>query len=82
MRSHILKWSKIVSSQNFIPDTHDYYWIDFLFPEGKRIPVDAKKTHTCLQSFLLKFDYENMSVYKGLAGIGLSLMHTLNDRNM
>ena len=73
---HASKWNVLVKGAHQLYDAHECYWIDFLFPEGERIPVDIEKTQSWLNSYLQNFDYENMSVYKGLTGVGLAIMST------
>ena len=75
------KWSGLISEDQLSSDVTDCYWIDFLFPEGERIPVDVENIHSWLQSFLQQFDYERLSIYKGLAGIGLAIINKQNNNN-
>ena len=70
------KWSKLTPEHLQIIETYDYYWIDFLFQKGARIPIDAEKIHTWLhQSFLEQFNFEKIAMHKGLAGICFALMN-------
>ena len=69
------KWSKIVPDQYQILENHDCYWIDFLFPEGEKIPIDIERIQAWLQSFLHQFNFEQIAIYKGLAGICLAIMN-------
>ena len=73
----ISKWNNLIPEQYKLNDIHDCYWIDFLFPEGERIPVDTEKINIWLKAFLQNFDCERLSIYKGLSGVGLALMNKL-----
>ena len=76
------KWSKLLESRNELTLTPDCYWIDFIFPDGEKAIVNTEKTYAWIQSFLNRLDYEMISIYKGLAGIGLATMTSLNDRRL
>ena len=61
------RWNKLQVVTSRPLDMIYSRWIDFLFPEGKRIVPD-----TISPKQFEQIDYHSLSIYQGLAGIGLS----------
>ena len=73
-----LKWSKLILDEFKLIDVPDCYWIDFIFPEGERIQVDANEICIWVKNCLNQYDSDKMYIYKGMAGIGLAIINKLN----
>ena len=72
-----MKWSKLIPDEYQPDDIPDCCWIDFIFPKGERIPVDIDKINMWIRDCLDQFNSDKMYLYKGLTGIGLSIINKL-----
>ena len=70
-----MKWNKLIPDEYQPVDIPDCYWIDFIFPKGERIPVDIEEVNLWVKDCISRFDSERMYLYKGLTGIGLSILN-------
>ena len=77
-RQQSFKWSKLMPDEFKLTEVPDCYWIDFIFSEGERIPVDTDEIRMWVKNCLNQFDSDKMYLYKGLTGIGLALINKLN----
>ena len=73
------KWTELLSDsliENSEPNSlYDKQFVNFLFDRGMNFPVDINEIYSLMRDLQnQQLNYNNLSIYKGLAGIGLAIM--------
>jgi lantibiotic modifying enzyme len=64
----------VLSEIEDLDKTYAECYIDFLFPQGKKLGQIPKTLYQSLSNATRQSNYDNLTIYNGLAGIGLSLL--------
>lgn len=72
--AHFPMWKALLNDMDLSKEAIHTYWIDFLFFNKERTVYDQMNLFQFLVSALEQLNYENISIYNGLTGIGLGLL--------
>ena len=71
------KWEQIVMNRPFTNDMefiHNISYLDFLFSQGKRTCLDINELYNIMPAVIKQPNYGNLSIYCGLASVGIKIM--------